>query len=180
MAVVKTKVQAVRVINVQQISKKKKVVSKTPVPFSLKVYSKSWQKFFDSCTIDGVWLVGGSSTKISTQNRIANSLYFLLVCIIMGYLCSINIKEYLSFSSQTSTTYMFRKNLTFPTVSISNQNIFQRSYMGGNNFLMTLKTFTNLITQDDIYSQMGYFMELVRNNNTFFNLYTLVFFFTPC
>lgn len=152
------KAHIIRRTKVHKIFNKKK---KVPSNGKFKAYLKSWYKFCNHCTIDGLKLIAGYSSKLSIKNRITILFYFLAVCGMMLYLCVKNVQTYLLFNPKTTITYNFRNKLTFPTVSLSNENRFQRSYVGGNNLLMTFLITNIVVSMDNMLANLNYFTDLV-------------------
>lgn len=95
-----------------------------------KELSRTWTDFCTDTAIVGLRFIGGKRQS----KGIFRWLWIILWLSQFGLCCWLSaslFERYLKYDTKSSTTYLQQAELSFPAITICNQNMFRRSVIGG-------------------------------------------------
>lgn len=98
------------------------------------------KKFCDETSIHGLIFINGKKA-VKWKRRLLWLVIFFVAISLLVWQSSSDIGDYLQFDIQTTVEHKYPKDgLKFPAVTICPANIFRRSVLGDNDFLMAAIT----------------------------------------
>lgn len=124
----------------------------SPIDHSVATNNKTWGRFCDKTSIHGLHYIGGTNPPKKIKWRILWGIIWISMFGICVWLCMKIVNTYLQANVVTSSTFVWQKELEFPSITICSENIFKKSKVGNSWQLMKIMaTFSSLSeNQEDI------------------------------
>lgn len=98
--------------------------------------TKLWNEFCDQTALVGLKYIGGNERRAKGLYRLLWIALWLSQLSLCSWLSCNLMLRYFQYDIKTSTTYNSVNELSFPAITICNENIFRKSMVGGNYPLM--------------------------------------------